>query len=291
MRDLLLTLHGLCYSMSRAGKKEIKERLQQEATVGIVSNIKLVRDYVEMNSAPNSAKTASTADCDEASSDGTGSDFDVDDLEDIEDDEAPISYRVPARPKDSKDDLSLDIVRVKIQLPLPFRQLNQIVKRRSIEYDRRLRLFQAENQRKKMVLYRIYDCCIRGPHSPTTSATPEDRNAEDELLRRTLSAVEVAAISPVTEIMAPAGRYFLIVPRIDFLEQDRPLPKWSFNRGDCAIYSFPGSAMHEIVKEPVWSMRAVTDHSAFNYAQGCAPELLRILHHVALCDEKSEMLN
>lgn len=308
VRDFLLTLHGLVHTMSRAGKKEIKKRLAEASPVGGTG---ATDDDPYISDLKKSA-TASTEDWDDHSSQGSGSDFDVemvDDVDQFEDGGTAeqsdarkkeetlfgSSYIVPYRRRlESVEDLALDVSKVKVHLPLPFRELNKIVKKRSADYDRRAMLWRPEEDRHTSLFFKMYDCCVRGTTSPVAAKGDPRRDAEDALLATTLASVHAAAISSQEQMMAPAGRYLLIIPRLDFLQQGRELPssEQAFNKGDCAVYEFTRLSMLRIIREPVWSIKAMCDHSTWNYSQCCNPDTLNKLRNLAIpIDEKFDLMS
>eukprot|EP01056_Protomagalhaensia_sp_Gyna25_P004656 Protomagalhaensia_sp_Gyna_25__4655@NODE_436_length_3443_cov_60_627791_g337_i0_p1_GENE_NODE_436_length_3443_cov_60_627791_g337_i0NODE_436_length_3443_cov_60_627791_g337_i0_p1_ORF_typecomplete_len697_score111_77Lipase_3/PF01764_25/1e22DUF2974/PF11187_8/9_1e03DUF2974/PF11187_8/7_5e05Hydrolase_4/PF12146_8/0_0026DUF676/PF05057_14/0_011DUF818/PF05677_12/0_018Abhydrolase_3/PF07859_13/0_038Abhydrolase_6/PF12697_7/0_12Chlorophyllase/PF07224_11/0_18DUF2048/PF09752_9/0_28PGAP1/PF07819_13/0_28_NODE_436_leng len=285
VRDVLLTLHGLTHTMSRVGKREIVKRLENEAcTIGVnaTSNPACLEHLSNIKA---HAVSESTKDLeDDISDDGSASDMDVDllddepSLSDSENTQAPpvfATYEAPLRTLERAEDMAFDAAKVKVKLPLPFKALNKIIKKRAKDIDRRSRALKELQGLPTSGFSRLADCCSCGGYSPVAPKGDPLRIAEDELLLKTLLAVQSAAISPEEQMMTPAGTFLLILPRIDFLEQSLPLPKLPFNKGDCVIFNFPRSAMMTIIREPVWSLRAITDHSGSNYAQCCTPELLK----------------
>eukprot|EP01057_Protomagalhaensia_wolfi_P002336 Protomagalhaensia_wolfi_Nauph_80__2335@NODE_2531_length_1065_cov_8_849903_g1983_i0_p1_GENE_NODE_2531_length_1065_cov_8_849903_g1983_i0NODE_2531_length_1065_cov_8_849903_g1983_i0_p1_ORF_typecomplete_len290_score62_95Vac_Fusion/PF02346_16/0_32Vac_Fusion/PF02346_16/3_4e03_NODE_2531_length_1065_cov_8_849903_g1983_i093962 len=272
--------------MSRVGKREIVKRLENEAnTIG--ANATYNPAYLEhLSTIKAHAVSESTRDLeDDISDDGSASDMDVDLLDDepsLSDTEnaqgrSPVfaTYEAPLRNLERAEDLAFDAAKVKVKLPLPFRALNKIVKKRALDIDRRSRALKELQGLPSSGFSRLADCCSCAGFSPVAPKGDPLRLAEDELLLKTLLAVQAAAISPEEQMMTPAGTYLLILPRIDFLEQSQPLPKLPFNKGDCVIFNFPRPAMMNIIREPVWSVRAITDHSGSNYAQCCTPDLLK----------------
>eukprot|EP01053_Blabericola_migrator_P006227 Blabericola_migrator_1__6226@NODE_313_length_10046_cov_122_852390_g256_i0_p3_GENE_NODE_313_length_10046_cov_122_852390_g256_i0NODE_313_length_10046_cov_122_852390_g256_i0_p3_ORF_typecomplete_len655_score118_37Lipase_3/PF01764_25/8_9e22DUF2974/PF11187_8/1_4e06Abhydrolase_3/PF07859_13/0_038DUF676/PF05057_14/0_3DUF676/PF05057_14/4_5e03Hydrolase_4/PF12146_8/0_26_NODE_313_length_10046_cov_122_852390_g256_i078949858 len=309
-RDFLLTLHGLCHTMTRNGKQEILQDLRREvedhranedAVLGRVSHT--VDTVGEMK------KSALEIIHDDKSSDGSDSDMEIDTVDD--DDEindenlvTPFStriefptYEAPFRQLETVSDLALDVAKTHIKLPLPFKQLNKIVKKRAVDFDRRSNQLKADllRQTEQSGFLKLYACCATtGGMSPVHPKGDLNRIAEDEILLRTLLGVQAAAISPDEQMMAPAGSYYLIISRIDFLEQDRVLPRLPFNKGDCTVFHFSREAMLRIIKEPVWSIRAILDHSGSLYAQCCNPEILMsptlASPYITMCDEREESL-
>ncbi|EZG83566.1 lipase [Gregarina niphandrodes] len=159
-----------------------------------------------------------------------------------------------------------------------FNQIHTILKKRVKQLDaRRKKLLKNPSGKPswwKRLGWKILKFWYGGcrPTTKKISATTEQQN---QLLDLCMKEIKQLRCSSSLRFLVPPGEIFLCVPRIQFVEQERDLPKIKkVLKGQCYMFKLDRHTFNQQALQPIWSISAFRQHSMSCYLQALAPDTL-----------------